>query len=714
MPLILLILSGVLLVLVVAAVAGVLLWKFACGAPLPLVIASSTCLLLVVAAVAGIFVWKIRGNATRDPPPHDDDLPVPRACDCDRDCGRPVPPDPPSDDDDKKKPDPPAIDAAACIPDDGQARPLRTEDGAIMDGYEQITGLCGRDKFALPGWQHKYDRRITPASAQGTIPTYNTDVHPDGNQFCDGLDEESCKTRIKRDGYVPRFLCHFDKSTAKCHMKSWGFVQETPKNAPIFYTPRLEPLNVDFTTTRNMDVVAENFHCLHKVWGAGGSNDSNHGVHKDNIWLDVRGEKKTKYLVMQFQGDLATSGSLGIRKTNQFTGEGDNCKKYVEMAPDEEGAYTRVGAILATKYLYGSGSFEIEAMVPQANEDEDNDGMGYVFAMWTFGYTEMYPIADKKLLPANQQLLDGNMTTPWFNENKWDGSSKVLTGDDLVAAQNYQSCGPGTTIESEACDNSFTCGKNGNCSADGNDAPYTSWVSEIDIEIPANPQANRAGVAWKTDGGHWSASTINFNTWRGDDEDYGPTSPYHQQCIRGPSPFRSKSANEFRKYRFDWYAAGPDGFGRVEFYIDGKHMYTSKRYVPSRIARFVFGPWFGWWGGKSNFDKKEVWVKSVRITPFTESMGGDRAIAARNNVAYPQTFDQCNPDATHTQLCDFKALDGNRCEPDVCAKAGLRRTDVSPCETHWQQRKLDYYARQCNLPDGTTDACKTTALPVSK
>ena len=91
-----------------------------------------------------------------------------------------------------------------------------------------------------------------------------------------------------------------------------------------------------------------------------------------------------------------------------------------------------------------------------------------------------------------------------------------------------------------------------------------------------------------------------------DDENYDNNSPYYQHCVKAPKPLISSDINHFRKYRFDWYASGPNGFGRVEFYIDGKLIHTSKRYIPTRGARFVFGPWFGWWGGKANFDKKEV------------------------------------------------------------------------------------------------------------
>ena len=90
-------------------------------------------------------------------------------------------------------------------------------------------------------------------------------------------------------------------------------------------------------------------------------------------------------------------------------------------------------------------------------------GMGYVFAMWMFGYQEMYPL-DKALLPENyrasKQLLRGSMGTPWFDpeQKTWYGSKQTVAGDALNAAKSYQSCGPGTTPKDKNCDNSFTCG----------------------------------------------------------------------------------------------------------------------------------------------------------------------------------------------------------------------------------------------------------------
>ena len=239
----------------------------------------------------------------------------------------------------------------------------------------------------------------------------------------------------------------------------------------------------------------------------------------------------------------------------------------------------------------------------------------------------------------------------------------------------------------------------------------TVWASEIDIEIPANPQFSAAGQSWKKRkekcdcdnsktcdcSGHWGNNTINFNTWRGDDEAYNNDSPYHQHCMKAPESLTSdgKYKNKFRKYRFDWYAAGPNGFGRVEFYVDGKHMYTATRYIPTRAARLVFGPWFGWWGGDANFDTKEVLVRSINITPFKPSDPGDKGWAAKNNVMYPQTYDQCNPDATHTQICDFKSLVGNRCEPDTCLKDNKRPNSIIPAcgKSGWEGNKCRARAR---------------------
>ena len=133
------------------------------------------------------------------------------------------------------------------------------------------------------------------------------------------------------------------------------------------------------------------------------------------------------------------------------------------------------------------------------------------------------------------------------------------------------------------------------------------------------------------------------------------------------NPLISRHEAEFRTYEFVWVAGD-----RVEFNVDGAHVYTSRRYVPTRASRLVFGPWFGWWGGAANFDAREVLVKSVEITP----------VAHANDRAWPQQFDQCNPDATDRTICDFNALgtaDGRRCEPDTCTRAGFAKLADTHC-----------------------------------
>jgi len=128
--------------------------------------------------------------------------------------------------------------------------------------------------------------------------------------------------------------------------------------------------------------------------------------------------------------------------------------------------------------------------------------------------------------------------------------------------------------------------------------------------------------------------------------------PYHQQAVMGGNKsFISKHEGEFHKYGFVWYAGD-----RVEFYVDDVHLYTSRRYVPTRAGRLVFGPVFLWWGGPANFDYREVLVKSVKITP----------VAHPNDRIWVQQFDQCNSDATDRTICDFNSLLGDRCESDTC------------------------------------------------
>ena len=317
------------------------------------------------------------------------------------------------------------------------------------------------------------------------------------------------------------------------------------------------------------------------------------------------------------------------------TGPTDYCRPY-ELV---DGKYSRVGAVVGTKKAYASGRYKIVARVPPGNDGEV-DGMGYVWAMWTFHYEEMYARGPGGPGPADDQLLRGNDHPPAWSKS-----------------QTYQTC---AADYAGPCDNRFACGNSGNCRR--NEAPFTMHVHEIDIEVPANP---RGGKFKDPADGKWKSDTINFNTWLGDDQDYGADSPYHQEAAQqqnnnqtrgGGASLISRHEAEFRTYEFVWHAGD-----RVEFYVDGRHLYTSRRYVPTRAGRLVFGPWFGWWGGAANFDTREVLVKRVEITPLPSAR--DRA--------WPQQFDSCNPDATDRTICDFNALTGRRCEPDTCVRAGF-------------------------------------------
>ena len=156
-----------------------------------------------------------------------------------------------------------------CIPNDGNDRCLRTKNVSSKDGYVQITGLCGREKYAHARWQYKYDSKINEDVAKGTIPTYNTDVHKDGKGFCENL---KMRTRVE---VKPPMLMAINQSfcaggTGKNVVTRVGVSCKQSPKTRLCSTRRVKRSSWwTLQKVDNMDTVAENFHCLHKVWGRG-------------------------------------------------------------------------------------------------------------------------------------------------------------------------------------------------------------------------------------------------------------------------------------------------------------------------------------------------------------------------------------------------------------------------------------------------------------
>ncbi len=135
---------------------------------------------------------------------------------------------------------------------------------------------------------------------------------------------------------------------------------------------------------------------------------------------------------------------------------------------------------------------------------------------------------------------------------------------------------------------------------------------EIDIELPGRPNSTIANIGYD-----W----VLLNTWVGErdrDMTFGPTR----------LPFKVNDG-EFHTWRFDWHTGDPEGKTgkviepRVDFYLDGQLLRTTKTTIPIDAGHFWIGLWFPKnWAGTPDFNVETLEVDWVRITPFQEP--GDR------------------------------------------------------------------------------------------
>lgn len=429
----------------------------------------------------------------------------------------------------------------------------------------------------------------------------------------------------------------------------------------------------------------------------------NGGVRKENVYFANRkagpkGEEQ-QVLCLRFQGDEAVvapsvavaqssdpqvqatlglpalgravklkDSDIGAKYPSVIPSDGsvqcETCAVYPVDAPNAN----RVGSILATSDNYGGGLYEVYARVPPGNKGELG-GLGYVFAMWSFHYSELYP--------TFARAADGrNVRSPKDGDGKegaWhqDPMGQLMFGNTPDQAtvdtpqleyvgDNRFSCG----LWSHSCDStSRQC----TTTIDGkprktcqlNDGPFTVWNHEIDIEIPSNacrlPRVDTGGPG-KPCG--WTSDTINFNTWLGDDQDYRDSAPYRNVGVRrmDASSFIARSQNDFHWYGYVW-CTGNDAAGikpYIDFYVDRQFVQrVSDAFIPSRASKLNLGPWFGWWGGTPAFGAKEVWIKYVNVVPFAAAndpfAGGDKMTTEQLNAAY--------------QAAVAKQADGNAATP---------------------------------------------------
>ena len=298
----------------------------------------------------------------------------------------------------------------------------------------------------------------------------------------------------------------------------------------------------------------------------------------------------------------------------------------------------RVGGVFATQSMYGPGKFSVLANLPptgvtdksspikQANfpgvdpktgaypyagADALPGGRGYVFALWTFAYTEAYePAKGNTDWPYSMGMATKCPDSPGGSScgaTPGEYPAEMLNGEALVNGPRTYPDIPGLVQGSTS------------------DGTYATHNHEIDIEIPAN-SAEFGGPSMMD---NLKLDTANFNTWQTDDNSYseGALALYQQaQCTAPAGKFFCAVGPEddqdtFHEYTFVWYvdpasadpASTTDG-SYVAFYLDGVEAYRVKRFVPRRSGRVLIGLWPAWWG--SNYYPmafNQVYCKIARM-----------------------------------------------------------------------------------------------------
>lgn len=213
---------------------------------------------------------------------------------------------------------------------------------------------------------------------------------------------------------------------------------------------------------------------------------------------------------------------------------------------------------------------------------------------------------------------------------------------------------------------------------------YTSINSEIDIEIPANsPQLD-----WTT---HLNFNTMNANTWAFDIDSYQGYKPFYSQAMVQalklpkqvpaaddapplgiPSDQPTFVDDRYHDYMIDWYVDQDHSKSYVAFYFDGRLVYSTQRFVPTRSGRLIWGLWPGWWGTgrqRPDFDFGYADLAGLIIEPYTQANAPDVKVRTM-----PQTYDQVLPaNVDQTQCCSFS-------QERYDFKGATQCNNSTPCE----------------------------------
>ena len=472
------------------------------------------------------------------------------------------------------------------------------------------------------------------------------------------------------------------------------------------------PLIIDadlISSVQKDDMTSFPLQTLHKTWGdqaalmtQKGNKFTNYGVNSRNVYVGepqnvsytLNGENQhlsQKVIVMEAHGDNYTGEIPGLKRISQNSSSLDRASldraspkpgtKALPICPtyEQTAQGQRVGGIACTRNNYGPGVYNTLLYIPKT-EWKAMQGRGYVFALWTFHYSEHYkqtPNNAPKNPPQLFQTADGKLM-PCANECDINCHDPDFFGSPFCQAP--PPC-PGKDCSDTGGNNNCSCGKEM-----GNDL-FAVQNHEIDIEIPANSSQ----LNWEKE---LTLDTMNCNTWWNDIANYDQNTGalYTQVAVKkkGGGTFFSDSAEddhdkEYHWITIDWRLKGATNGGKepsnmpkngyVCFYYDDPFdptgqatgpkneklplgpksdpLFCTTRFVPTRCSRLNVGPWFGWWGygrtadkpnASPEFDTAKVRLAHLTISPYHDTDGNPQG------VNLPQSFDQ--PGAS----CDFRDM----------------------------------------------------------
>ena len=420
---------------------------------------------------------------------------------------------------------------------------------------------------------------------------------------------------------------------------------------------------------------------LHKIWGDGGDNSVNNGVHSRNVYLSPQPETvqctptlqqtlgfataTQTVLVLEAHGGNYKGDSKGIKVPGILRGDKTDNTAALNGATmpktqtfEETASPERVGGIVTSRKAYGPGVYNVLAYVSPTT-DASSGGRGYVFAMWPFHYSEVYVGTDPANPPSQAR---GNLAGP-------------NADPDFPC---YGQCDDGTPDNPKCA---------GSCSGSESDL-FDVINHEIDIEIPSNapaastpndPSSGRS-LPWAE---KYTWDTMNVNTWVNDIGNYDmDTGAYYQNLgVKMQPPASSSFPQSFAStdggypssfastdgywhwYTIDWHVDNADYRNNyVAVYFDdpfdpsgttthngvklplkaqGAPLAKTQRFVPTRFGRLNVGPWFGWWGYDKNkgpqFDTAYVGVAHISVIPQSPVSAQK---TPQSGFLFPQSYDQ--------------------------------------------------------------------------